>query len=134
MDFQQTPLMSLSGITPEEYSYIQQATTGLTEQQFRNFVMMYSGKRKNPSDILLFTLIGFLGFAGVQRFIVGQIGMGILYFLTCGLCFIGTIVDLINHKSITFEYNQKMVFESLQLVRMGGFNNGANQNNPMQNG
>ena len=45
--------------------------------------------------------------------------MGILYFFTYGLCMIGTIIDLVNYKSITFEYNQKMVFESLQMVKMG---------------
>ena len=32
--------------------------------------------------------------------------MGILYFLTGGLCLIGTIVDLVNHRSLAFEYNQ----------------------------
>ncbi|WP_113651380.1 TM2 domain-containing protein [Pedobacter namyangjuensis] len=112
--------MSLPGITPQEYAYLQTATNGLNEQQVRNFLMIYASKRKNSSDILLFTLLGFIWVAGVQRFIVGQIGMGILYLLTGGLCFIGTIVDLINHKDLTFEYNQRMVFESLQMVRMGG--------------
>ena len=112
--------MSLPGITPQEYSYLQTAVNGLNEQQMRTFMMIYSSKRKNPSDILLFTLLGFIWVAGVQRFVIGQIGMGILYLLTGGLCFIGTIVDLINHKDLTFEYNQKMVFESMQLVRMGG--------------
>jgi hypothetical protein len=42
-----------------------------------------------------------------------------LYFFTVGLCFIGTIIDLINHKTLAFEYNQRMVFESLQMVKMG---------------
>ncbi|RZK52872.1 MAG: TM2 domain-containing protein [Pedobacter sp.] len=112
--------MSLPGITPQEYAYLQTATNGLNEQQIRNFLMIYASKRKNSSDILLFTLLGFIWVAGVQRFIVGQVGMGILYLLTGGLCFIGTIVDLINHKDLTFEYNQRMVFESLQMVRMGG--------------
>ncbi|RZJ68952.1 MAG: TM2 domain-containing protein [Flavobacterium sp.] len=112
--------MSLPGITPQEYAYLQTATNGLNEQQIRNFLMIYASKRKNSSDILLFTLLGFIWVAGVQRFIVGQVGMGILYLLTGGLCFIGTIVDLVNHKDLTFEYNQRMVFESLQMVRMGG--------------
>lgn len=113
--------MSLPGISPQEYSYLQSATQGLNEQQLRTFLMIYAGRRKNPSDIILFTLLGFLGFAGIQRFVVGQIGMGILYFLTCGLCFIGTIIDLINHKQITFEHNQRMVFESMQMVKMTNF-------------
>jgi len=121
MDIFQSPFMSLPGITPEEYSYLQQATTGLTEQQLRNFLMIYSSKRKQASDLLLLTLVGFFGFAGIQRFYVGQIGMGLLYFFTGGLCLIGTIVDIINHKNLAYEHNQKMVFESLQMVRMGGF-------------
>jgi hypothetical protein len=37
--------------------------------------------------------------------------MGILYFFTAGLCFIGTIVDLINHKQIALEYNIKIANE-----------------------
>ncbi len=113
--------MSLPGITPQEYSYLQTATNGLSEQQVRTFLMIYTGKRKNSSDILLFTLLGFIWVAGVQRFVIGQVGMGILYLLTGGLCFIGTIVDLINHKDLTFEFNQRMVFESLQMVRMSNF-------------
>lgn len=80
--------------------------------------MIYSGKRRNPDDMILYCILGFFVF-GLSRFLVGQIGMGILYFCTAGLCFIGTIIDLINHKSLAYEYNQKMVFESLQLVKMG---------------
>ena len=113
--------MSLPGITPQEYSYLQTATNGLTEQQVRTFLMIYSGKRKNPSDMLLFCVIGLFLVPGLQRFIIGQIGMGILYLFTIGLCWIGSIVDIINHKDLAFEHNQRMVFESLQMVRMGNF-------------
>ena len=113
-----SPFMSLPGISPQEFSYLQTATTGFSEQQLRGFLMIYGGKRRNPDDMLLYCILGFFVF-GLSRFLVGQIGMGILYFCTAGLCFIGTIIDLINHKSLAFEYNQKMVFESLQLVKMG---------------
>ncbi|SFH10403.1 TM2 domain-containing protein [Pedobacter insulae] len=113
--------MALPGITPQEYSYLQTATNGLSEQQLRTFLMIYSGKRKNPSDMLLFCIIGLFLLPGLQRFIIGQIGMGILYLFTIGLCFIGSIVDIINHKELAFEHNQRMVFESLQMVRMGNF-------------
>jgi TM2 domain-containing membrane protein YozV len=114
--------MALPGITPQEYSYLQTATNGLNEQQLRTFLMIYTGKRKNPSDMLLFCVIGLFLVPGLQRFLINQIGMGILYLFTAGLCFIGSIVDLINHKTLAFEYNQRMVFESLQMVRMGNFN------------
>ena len=113
--------MALPGITPQEYSYLQTATNGLTEPQLRTFVMIYSGKRKNPSDMLLFCIIGLFLVPGLQRFLVGQIGMGILYLLTGGLCLIGSIVDIVNHKELAFEHNQKMVFESLQMTKMTGY-------------
>lgn len=116
-----TKLLSLSGISPQEYSYLQTATNGLDEQQSNTFLMIYASKRRTPNDILLFTLVGFLGISGVQRFVTGQIGIGLLYFFTGGLCLIGTIVDLINYKQLAFEHNQKMVFESLQMIKMGSF-------------
>lgn len=118
MDMYQNPYMAFPGITPEEMGYIQQATNELDDNQKKYFYMVYSGKRKSPQDILLFTLIGFFGIAGVQRFVVGEIGMGILYLLTCGFCFIGTIVDLINHKSIATDYNRKMAYESFHIAKM----------------
>ncbi len=110
--------MSLPGITPQEFSYLQAATTGFSDNQLRGFLMIYGGKRRNPDDMLLYCILGFF-VPGLSRFLVNQIGMGVLYFFTLGLCFIGTIVDLINYKSLAFEYNQRMVFESLQMVRMG---------------
>lgn len=113
--------MALPGISPKEYSYLQTATNGLSEQQVRTFLMIYSGKRKSPSDMLLFCIIGLFLVPGLQRFIIGQIGMGILYLFTFGLCFIGSIVDIINHQDLAFEHNQRMVFESLQMVKMGNF-------------
>ena len=111
-------LINLRGMSPEEYSYLQQVMAGMDERQTQNFIMFYSGKRKSPQDILLFTILGFLGIAGIQRFVIGQIGMGILYILTAGLCFIGTIVDVINHKSLATDYNQKAAYESLKMVKM----------------
>jgi TM2 domain-containing membrane protein YozV len=102
----------------EEYSYLKQVVSGMNQRQTQNFVLLYSDRRKDPQEILLFTLLGFLGVAGIQRFIIGQVGMGILYFLTAGLCFIGTIVDVVNHKSLTLEYNRKAAYESAELVKI----------------
>jgi TM2 domain-containing membrane protein YozV len=113
------PYMSLPGITTEEMAFLHQATNELSDTQKQNFYMAYTGKRKSPQDILIFTLLGFIGIAGVQRIIVGQIAMGVIYFLTAGFCFIGTIVDLINHQSLALEYNKKMAYESFQIAKMG---------------
>lgn len=111
---------TFSGMDSEEFILLKQATKDMTEEQFKQFVMVYQSRRKDPQTILLFTLVGFVGFAGIQRFMTDQIGMGVLYFFTAGLCFFGTIVDLINYKKLTLEYNQKMMFESLQFSKMMG--------------
>lgn len=112
------PLVNLKGMGPDEYSYLRQILSEMDVRQSQNFVAFYSTRRKDPQEILLFTLLGFLGIAGIQRFVIGDMGMGILYILTAGLCFIGTIVDIINHKTLTFEYNRKAANESAQLVKM----------------
>ena len=109
---------SLPNITSTEISCLKDVTSSLDDDGQRKFMMLYSGKRRDPQHILLFTLLGFLGFAGVQRFATNQMGMGILYIFTAGLCFIGTIIDLINYQSIANEYNHKMAFESRQFMDM----------------
>lgn len=40
------------------------------------------------------TLLGFVLVAGMQHFYLGKIGRGVLWFLTGGLFFVGTIIDL----------------------------------------
>jgi len=112
------PYMSLPGITQDELAFLSQATNDLSDTQKQTFYMAYSTKRKSPQDLLIFTLIGFLGFAGIQRFMVGQVAMGVIYFLTAGFCFIGTIVDLINHQSLALEYNKKMAYEAFHISKM----------------
>jgi len=109
-------IMNLKGVTPDEYLYLEQVMKNMNPDQAKHFVSYYSTKRKDPQDILIFTLLGFVVIAGIQRFVLGQIGMGILYLLTGGLCLIGTIVDLINHKSLTSDYNQKMAYECAQMI------------------
>lgn len=119
MDPYQQAYMSFSGMSHEEFAFLQQATTDLNDEQKKYFYMLYSGKRKAPNDILIFTLLGFFCVAGIQRFVIGQVGMGLLYLFTFGFCWIGTIVDLVNYQSLALEYNKKMAFESFQIAKMG---------------
>jgi TM2 domain-containing membrane protein YozV len=112
------PYLMFPGISMEEASYLSKAAEDLDDVQRRNFYGLYASKRKNPQDIMLLALLGFIGVSGVHRFVLNQIGMGLLYFFTGGLCLIGTIVDLINHKSLTAEYNQEMALESYNIVKL----------------
>jgi TM2 domain-containing membrane protein YozV len=119
MDSFQNPYISLPGITAEEIGFLQQATNGLNESQQKYFFMVYSGRRKSPQDMLIYCIIGWF-VPGFQRFMIGQIGMGILYFFTAGIVFIGTIVDLVNHKSLAIEFNKKVAYESYHIAQIGG--------------
>ena len=112
-------LMSLLyDTTPEELIQIDINTKEFSSEQLQQFVMIYRTKRKDPQTILLCCLLGLVFLAGLHRFIMGQIGMGILYLFTGGLCFIGTIIDAINHKELALEYNQKMIGETLAMLNM----------------
>ncbi len=104
--------------TPEELIQIDSLTKGFSDDKLQQFVMIYRTKRKDPQTILLCCLLGFIFFAGIHRFIMGQIGMGILYLLTAGLCLIGTVVDAINYKQLALEHNQQMIGETLAMLNM----------------
>lgn len=107
----------LPEISGEEMLYIQALVKDMDDEKARSFAGVYRTRRKDPQLILITALLGFVGFAGVHRFLIGQIGMGILYLFTAGLCLIGTIVDLVNHQKITFEHNQKIANEVVSMVR-----------------
>ena len=107
----------LSEITGEEMLYVQSLLKDMDEEKARSFASVYRTRRKDPQVILITALLGLVVVAGVHRFIMGQIGMGLLYLFTAGLCFIGTIVDLVNHQKLAFEHNQKMANEVLSMVR-----------------
>ena len=113
------PYMSLPGISREELTILHQTTNGLNDAQKQSFYNIYVSKRKSPQDILIFALLGLGGIAGIHRFVMGEITMGVLYFFTAGFFFVCTIMDMINYESITNEFNQKMAYESLQISKMG---------------
>ncbi len=102
----------------EEATFIDGILNDKTDDELKQFAIMYRSRRKDPQMILLLALIGLFGFAGIHRFILNQIGMGLLYFLTGGLCLIGTIVDLVNYKSLAFEFNQKVALEVKTYMSM----------------
>lgn len=101
----------------DEALYVSKLMQSMDEDIASRFASVYRARRKDPQTILLTSVIGFFGVAGVQRFIIGQVGMGILYLLTGGLCVIGTIVDMINHKNLAFEYNREVAQEVASLVK-----------------
>ncbi|MBT1702982.1 TM2 domain-containing protein [Chryseosolibacter indicus] len=104
-------------ITGEEMAYVQHLIKDFDEEKARTFASIYRARRREPMLILVTALLGFVGLAGVHRFIINHIGMGILYIFTAGLCLIGTIVDLVNYQKLAFEYNQKIANEAIVMIR-----------------
>ena len=116
----------MSDLEPDEMAYVQSLMANMTDYQAQQFTNIYRARRKEPQLILLVTFLGFFGFAGVHRFLIGDIGLGILYFFTGGLCLVGTIVDLLNHKRLAFEYNikQAQYAQAMMGVQTGSFTAG----------
>ena len=98
-----------------ELEYIQGIVGPMSDEEAKQFINIYRARRKRPEDILIFAIIGLFLIPGLQRFFLNQIGMGILFFFTVGLCFVGSIIDLVNYQKLTFEYNQRVA----QEVQMG---------------
>ena len=90
----------------EEMLFVGGLVKEMTDTQAETFAVAYRSQRRDPMTVLLLALLGFFGIAGVQRFYLGQVGMGLLYFFTAGFCLIGTIIDVVNHKKLAFQYNQ----------------------------
>jgi TM2 domain-containing membrane protein YozV len=107
----------LPEVTGEEMVYLQNLLKDMDDEKARSFANVYRTRRKEPMLVLITALLGLVVVAGVHRFILGQIGMGLLYLFTAGLCLIGTIVDLVNHQKLAFEYNQKVANEVLVMIR-----------------
>lgn len=101
----------------DELQYISNTIDELSDDELELFKSIYKARRKDPVVFMIMILLGLVGIAGVHRFFIGQIGIGILYFLTGGLCLIGTIVDLINYKSLSFEYNREIAIDAVNQIR-----------------
>jgi len=111
-------LMMLPNIQADELANIQNLCKDMLPNQIDSFLMMYQGRRKDTQTLVLVTLLAFFGVAGIQRFIVGETLMGVLYVLTWGFCGIGQLIDLINARNITSNYNNKQAIEVASMVTM----------------
>lgn len=102
----------------EEAQYIHQLMVQMPEERRETFSKIYRARRKDPILMLFLALIGLFGVAGIHRFMAGQVGMGILYVLTAGLCVVGTIVDMINYKNFAFEYNRNVAMDTVKELNL----------------
>ena len=82
----------------------------LADADENKFALVSSVEFKDPTTILIVSL--FLGSLGIDRFMLGETGMGVLKLLTGGLCGILTIIDWFSVQKKAKERN----FNALMLV------------------
>lgn len=82
----------------------------LSSSEDSKLTLLTTIEYKDPTTLLLFSI--FLGSFGVDRFMLGDTGMGILKLLTGGLCGILTIIDWFSITKKTKELN----FTNLMMV------------------
>ena len=106
------PFYAISNLEGDELLELKQITQGYSEDKLKNFVALYKTKRKDPQTGMILGIIPFvISIHGIQRFYYGQIGMGILYLLTGGLCLVGTVIDLVNNKKLALAANKEIMQE-----------------------
>ena len=84
----------------EKIMYIKEKLMAMDESKF---TMLQTIDMKDPTTILLVSI--FLGSLGIDRFMLGDTGMGVLKLLTCGVCGILTIIDWFTVSKKTKELN-----------------------------
>ncbi len=88
-----------------ERSYLELVAKHTTDEQFVRFIQAYAPERKEANTTLILCILGFCGVSGIHRFYLRKIGTGIIYFLTGGLFYIGTILDILNYRDMNSSEN-----------------------------
>ena len=89
----------------EQVQYIRHRREALPEQQLS---LLYSISFQDPTMMLVISLFG--GSLGIDRFMLGQVGLGIGKLLTCGGCGIWSIVDWFLIMDATRQSNAQKLF------------------------
>ena len=84
----------------EKIVYLKDKLRTIDEEKF---TLLQTVELKDPTTILLVSI--FLGGFGVDRFMLGDTGMGVLKLLTGGLCGIMTIIDWFSVSKKTKDLN-----------------------------
>ncbi len=103
MDAQKVDLFIMTNqkyFPPEKLIFLKEKLLSLDESRSS---WLMAVELKDPTTILLVSI--FLGYLGIDRFMLGDTGLGILKLLTLGLCGIMTIVDWFTVSNRTKEIN-----------------------------
>jgi TM2 domain-containing membrane protein YozV len=73
-------------------------------------MVIQSIEYKDPTTLLIVSIL--IGGFGVDRFMLGETGLGVAKLLTCGGAGIWTIIDCITISERTKEYNYKLFMQN----------------------
>lgn len=99
-------IMSNNKFFPEEkIMYLKEKLLSMDEEKFS---LISTVELKDPTTLLLVSI--FLGGVGIDRFMLGDTGMGVLKLLTAGCCGILAIIDwfTIGKKAKELNFNKLM--------------------------
>ncbi|MFA0814400.1 MAG: TM2 domain-containing protein [Anaerofustis sp.] len=88
--------------------YLKDRLAALDDNQF---MMVSSMELKDPNTMLIISI--FLGTLGIDRFMLNDVGMGVLKLLTGGCCGVLTIIDWFMIMDKTREYNFMNIMNAL---------------------
>lgn len=87
---------------------IQNALSNVDENKFQ---MALAADYKDPSTMLIISIL--VGSLGVDRFMLGQTGLGVAKLLTAGGCGIWTIIDWFKIQDMSKDYNFALLMQVL---------------------
>ena len=92
----------------EKMVYLKEKLKNIDEDKFN---LLSCVELKDPTTLLLVSI--FLGVLGIDRFMIGDTGMGILKLLTFGLCGIMALLDWFTITKKVKEHNFNSVIQIL---------------------
>lgn len=91
----------------EKIGYLRERLLSMDDSRF---ALLSAAEMKDPTTFLIVSI--FLGYLGVDRFMLGDIGLGVLKLLTGGCCGILTIIDWFTIQGRAKEMN----FEKVMMI------------------
>jgi len=88
----------------------------LSEQQRMMFMSQYESAKKDRGTVLILSVL--LGTLGVDRFMIGDIGMGMLKLFTFGLCGVLWLIDIFSIRGKVDDLNRKNANEIYQGIKL----------------
>lgn len=103
----------MSEVTISELALLQ---SGMTDQQKMMFTTQYNSVKKDRTVALILSIL--VGTLGVDRFYVGDIVLGVVKFLTVGLCGVFWLIDLFLIMGKTDEVNRDKAHEIAASIKL----------------